>query len=422
MAIKYSIPRGTHDLLPSKSYQWEYVESIFRSVVKNFGYQEICTPIFEHAEIFERSSGEATDIVQKEMYRFTDRKGRNFALRPEGTAPVVRSYIENNLGADHQITKLFYVGQMFRYDRPQAGRTRQFSQYGTECIGSNHPYYDAENIAVFYTFLQRLGLKEFTVEINSIGCSNCSTIYNQILQDYFEPYLDSMCPDCKNRWEKNPKRLLDCKIAKCQAITQKSPSMLDYLDESCYHHFVKVQEYLQMLAVPFRINSRIVRGLDYYSLTAFEFTNNALGSQNALGGGGRYNGLIAKMGGKNTPAVGFAGGFSRLILSLENEKIPIGRPLIPQYYLIASGIKTIPQAIGIVSFLRKHGVYVEFDPETKSLASHLKKADRQRALFVLILGEDELMNCELTIKNMTTGHQKAISLDSLEELLTYCPV
>ena len=416
MNTKYTVPRGTSDILPKDAYKWEYMESLFRKVAKSFGYQEICTPIFEQTEVFERSAGDTTDIVQKEMYRFQDKKGRTFALRPEGTAPVIRSYIENNLGSDGQITKLFYIGNMFRYDRPQAGRSRQFSQYGCECIGTVHPYYDAENIAVFWTYLKTLGLKNFVVEINSIGCPNCSETYNTVLKEYFQKSLEILCPDCQSRYEKNPKRLLDCKVPQCKEIAMKSPSMLDFLDERCQIHFGEVQRYLKILKVNYIVNSRIVRGLDYYTQTAFEFINNNLGSQNALGGGGRYDGLVQQMGGKDTPAVGFAGGFSRLLLSLEQENLYQGEFARPKYYIISFNEETTSKAIEILDFLRNKGIYAEFEIEKTSMKSQMKSADRLKAEYTIILGEDELSQNMLSLKNMTTGEQKQIALDKIEEL------
>ena len=477
MTTKFTIPRGTSDILPEDSYKWEYVEAVFRKIAKSYGYKEIITPIFEHTEVFERSAGDTTDIVQKEMYRFQDKKGRSFALRPEGTAPVIRSYIENNLGSDGQITKLFYVGAMFRYDRPQAGRSRQFSQFGCECIGSNHPYYDAENIAVFWTFLTNLGLKNFEVEINSVGCPECSEIYNNALREYFQNHTANLCPDCLNRLDKNPKRLLDCKVPKCKEIAvdapticsphelasggqQNSPPHEAYgvggggggiipnselrtpnsnLCTNCHTHFTDVQYYLKILNIPFIVNPRIVRGLDYYTQTAFEFINKNLGSQNALGGGGRYNGLIQQMGGKDTPAVGFAGGFSRLLISLEQENLYIGENPRPKYYIIqianhlslAHGEKSQIQTpnselrtpnselhypLSIISYLRSKGIYAESEIEKTSMKTQMKSADRLKADFVIIIGEDEIAKNVFTLKDMKTGEQKQIPYEQITNL------
>jgi len=418
MGIKYNIPRGTFDVLPKDSFKWEYVENVYRNVAKNFGYKEIRTPIFEYTELFERSSGETSDVVQKEMYRFSDRKDRVLALRPEGTAPVIRSYIENNLGSDGHIVKLFYIGEMFRYNRPQTGRSRQFSQFGAECIGSNNPYYDAEIIALFYTFLQTLNLKNFIVEINSIGCTDCSSIYNKSLNEYYKESFNKLCPDCQIRFAKNPKRLLDCKVEKCKDMSEKAPSILDSLDEKCDLHFKFVQKYLKLLKIPFVINERIVRGLDYYTQTAFEFIpNDNNKSQNALGGGGRYNGLINLMGGKETPAVGFAGGITRLLLYLEKENLHQQDTSHPKYYVISLGEETTSVALYIVYYLREKGIYAEFDIEKKSMKSQMKNADRLKSEYVIILGENEVKHNVLTIKNMVSGDQKNISIDALDQLV-----
>jgi histidyl-tRNA synthetase len=417
MSLKFTVPRGTSDILPRDAYKWNYIEHVFIGVAQAFGYKQIVTPIFEHCEVFERSAGDSTDIVQKEMYKFSDKKGRLFALRPEGTAPVMRSIIENNLHIPGQVTKLFYTGQMFRYDRPQAGRSRQFSQYGCECVGSTHPYYDAESIALFYTFLTALDLKNFIVEINSIGCSICSVVYNDALKIYFEKYLEKLCLDCVNRYEKNPKRLLDCKVETCIEYNKNAPSMLDYLDDSCAEHFTEVQNFLKMLEVPYVINPRIVRGLDYYSQTAYEFINKNLGSQNALGGGGRYDSLIEQMGGRATPGVGFAGGFSRLILSLENENLYMGAEPTPIFYMVNCGDECVSTALSVISFLRKNGLCVEFEIDKKTMKSQMKSADRLGVLYTIIIGPEEIAHKRISVKYMPTGEQQFFHIDKLSELV-----
>ena len=417
MTVKLAVPRGTSDVLPKDSYKWEFVEKVFRQVAKNFGYQEIITPIFEHTEVFERSVGDTTDIIQKEMYRFTDKKGRVFALRPEGTAPVMRSLIENNLCADGHITKLFYLGPMFRYDRPQSGRSRQFSQYGLECLGTSHPYYDAEVIAVYFTYLKTLGLKNYEVEINSIGCPDCAVTYNKALKDYFVHFWNDLCEDCKTRFDKNPKRLLDCKIEKCKSYHSNAPSMLKYLDDKCKKHFDDVIKYLDLLNVTYNINPNIVRGLDYYTQTAFEFINYNLGSQNALGGGGRYDGLVKQMGGKDVPGVGFAGGISRLLLSLEQEQLYQGENPSPKFYIVSLGDALTQKAIELLNFLRNNNVYAEYDLEKTNIKSQMKNADRLKAQYSIILGENEVANGVLTIKDMTSGEQTDLPLEKVNELI-----
>jgi len=415
--MQYKIPRGTFDILPAESRRWQHVIEVFRATAKSFGYEEIVTPIFEQAELFERTSGEGTDVVQKEMYRFQDKKGRNFALRPEGTAPVVRSYVENHLDAQSRITKLYYLGPMFRYDRPQAGRYRQFYQYGAECIGSHHPYYDAEIIALQSAFLNRLELKKIELEINSVGCPECSKDYDKALARYFEPFKAELCPDCQSRLQTKPRRLLDCKIPQCKTIAAKAPEMLDYLDKDCREHFEQVQSYLKAMQIEYKINPRIVRGLDYYTHTAFEFLNPALGAQNAISGGGRYDGLVEQIGGKSTPAVGIAGGFERLLLSLEQEQIIVGEKNNPDGYLILLGNEAKELGISLLASWRKAGLAVAFDPEKESFKAQLKAADNQQARFALIIGEDEVKAGIITVKDLQSGEQIACKAEDITELL-----
>ena len=417
--MDYTIPRGTYDILPEMGHIRQKLQSIFEEVAAAYGYELIVTPIFEQSELFERSSGDSSDVVQKEMYRFQDRKGRSFALRPEGTAPVVRSYVENRLDLKSRLSKLYYSGPMFRYDRPQAGRYRQFYQYGIEMIGSNHPYFDAEVIALQWDFLCRLGLKSIRLEINSVGCPDCTQSYENALRDYYRPHLAELCPDCKQRFEKKPKRLLDCKVESCKKYRADAPSQLDYLDESCRDHFAKVQTYLDLFKVPYIVNPRIVRGLDYYSNTAFEFLNDALGAQNSIAGGGRYNALIEQIGGKATPAIGFAGGWERLILSLEAEQIKICEPPKPLAYLVLLGENTTTEGIKLLDALRKNGVYCEYDPEKNSLKAQMKAADTKGSRFALILGEDEIKAGEVLVKDLSTGIQDKKQLNDNDTLAEY---
>ncbi|PKN80271.1 MAG: histidine--tRNA ligase [Candidatus Cloacimonetes bacterium HGW-Cloacimonetes-1] len=403
--MKYKIPRGTFDILPDKSWLWQQLESTFFEVAKVYGYERIVTPIFEMSELFERSSGESSDIVQKEMYRFTDRKDRSFALRPEGTAPVVRSYVENHLDMQAKITKLYYMGPMFRYDRPQAGRYRQFYQYGVELIGSNHPYYDAEVIALQWDFLSRLGLQDIRVEINSVGCADCAKDYDAALRTYYTPHLDAMCPDCQARIETKPRRLLDCKVPACKALGKDAPSQLDFLDEPCHEHFDQVKNYLDVMKVPFVVNPKIVRGLDYYTNTAFEFINDQLGAQNSIAGGGRYNGLFEQIGGKSIPAIGFAGGFERLLLSIEKADLISGGRISPDVYAVALGDDAQAAILPLIATLRGAGLYVEYEPEKTTMKSQLKAADGKSSRFAMILGEDEVATKTVVIKNLLTKEQ-----------------
>jgi histidyl-tRNA synthetase len=413
VSSKYNLPRGTYDILPDVSYKWEYIINAFKNTAKLFNFKEIVTPIFEDANLFERSSGETSDIVQKEMYKFTDKKGRVFALRPEGTAPVVRSFVENNLSAQAGVQKLFYTGPMFRYDRPQKGRYRQFYQYGIEAIGSDNPYVDAEVIALFYTFIQKLGLTEFEVEINSVGNAAVAEKYDKALADYFRPHKEELCHDCQTRLEKKPRRLLDCKVKTCQEIGKNAPVMLDYLDEECSTHFEQVKEYLKQFKVPFSVNPKIVRGLDYYTHTAFEFLNHKLGAQNAIGAGGRYNGLVEQIGGKPMPGVGFAGGFERLLLSMESENLFSGDEIIPTVYIVAIGEKAQTKVAQIISLLRSNNISVEYDPDKTSLKAQMKAADKVKAKYAVILGEDELERGVVTLKNLQDRKQIDVTISEL---------
>ena len=413
MATKYSVPRGTFDILPDISYRWQFVTNVFREVAREFNYKEIVTPIFEKSEIFERSVGKSSDIVEKEMYKFEDKKGRIFALRPEGTAPVVRSFIENGLNLKPNSSKLYYLGPMFRYDRPQKGRYRQFYQYGIENIGSTNPYIDAEVIAFAYKFLNKLGLKNFKLQINSIGCKNCTQDYDNALIEYFTPNVNTLCSDCQKRLKKNPKRVLDCKVKSCKEIASDAPFMLDYLDEECADNFEKVKEYLNMMEIPFEVNPKIVRGLDYYSQTAFEFIDANLGAQNTLIGGGRYDTLAEQLGGKNMPGVGFAGGFERLLLSMEEEGLSFGTQQVPKVYLVALGEKARSAGIRLIMKLRDNGISAEFDPDKVSMNAQMKMTNKTGAKFALILGEDELEKNTIILKDLTKSEQKIINISDL---------
>jgi histidyl-tRNA synthetase len=413
MAVTYSIPRGTYDILPDKSFIWQYVQRLFRETAAEFGYNEIVTPIFENADLFERSVGDTSDIVEKEMYKFHDKKDRVFALRPEGTAPVVRSYVENSMHTLGGIQRLYYLGPMFRYDRPQKGRYRQFYQYGVEAIGSNHPYIDAEVIALQYTFLKKLGLENIKLEINSLGNKVSTDNYNKALAEYYAPHADKLCYDCSIRLEKNPRRLLDCKVPTCKELVAEAPVMLDYLDEECRTHFEAVQTYLVGMGVDFTINPRIVRGLDYYTHTAFEFLNNNLGSQNAVGGGGRYNSLVEQIGGKDAPGIGFAGGFERLLLSLEEENLFMGNALHPDVYVAVLGEESLVKAVHLMQQLRMKGIKVEYDPDKTSMKAQMKAADKAHATYALIVGENEINTGLYVLKSLAEGTQESLSLEAI---------
>ena len=412
---KYKIPRGTYDILPKDGYKWQFIRKKFKEIMKNYNYNEIVTPIFESAALFERSVGDTSDIVEKEMYKFKDKKGREFALRPEGTAPVVRSFVNNGLYMQGNHTKLFYDGPMFRYDRPQKGRYRQFYQFGIELIGTNEPYFDAEVISMGYRFLKCLGLSDFELQINSLGNPKRNNKYDEILKKYFEPFKDDLCDDCKRRLSKNPRRILDCKNMKCKEIAQNAPSLIDYLEPEAKEKFEKVSDYLDKLDVKYVINPKIVRGLDYYTDTAFEFITNKEKSQNAIIAGGRYNGLVKELGGKNVPGIGFAGGFERLILAMEKEGLSFGEKPKPEAFMVAMGNNAQNTAVKLLELLRSKGISAEYDISKTSFRSQLKAADKSGAKFAIIIGEDELKNNSFSLKNLESGKQKMFSKEELLE-------
>ncbi len=415
--MKYQIPRGTYDILPEQSHKWQKVISAFRELAAAYGYEEISTPVFEQAALFERSSGESSDVVKKEMYRFTDQKGREFALRPEGTAPVARAYLENRMDIGAAVKKLYYIGPMFRYDRPQAGRYRQFQQYGIEFIGSDHPYYDAEVISILWFYLSGLGLTKLRLELNSVGCPNCAKDYDRALHEYFRPHLSELCPDCQLRIDLKPRRLLDCKVKTCKEIAQGAPSQLDYLDEPCRVHFTATQRQLELMRVPFTINPRIVRGLDYYTNTAFEIVSDGLGAQNSLAGGGRYNGLLEQIGGKSIPAIGFAGGFERLLLALDEEKVSLGKALVPEVFVIPMGPAAQEYILPYLNALRQAGIFADYDPDKNSFKTQLKAADNRQARYALIIGETELAANSAILKDLGSGEQQTYPLEPLSALI-----
>jgi histidyl-tRNA synthetase len=420
MAI--NIPRGTADVLPGEVELWQFIESKARDICKRYNYSEIRTPIFEHTELFQRGVGETTDIVEKEMYTFLDKGDRSITLRPEGTAAVVRSYVENKMYGDpNQPTKLFYIGQMFRYERPQAGRMRQFTQFGIEAIGSHDPAIDAEVIALAMRLYGELGLTHLRLEINSVGCKTCRPIHREHLLKHLEGVKDQLCEDCQSRLERNPLRILDCKNEKCQQLTKESPTITEHLCEECDPHFAAVKGHLDRLGIAYHVNPRMVRGLDYYTRTAFEIMAEGFGAITTICGGGRYNGLVAEVGGNDMPGIGFAMSIERVLLTLKSQglELPISKGI--DCYLVALGEEAEKASLAILDSLRNAGISCDKDYVGRKMKAQLKAADRYNARFVLILGEDELANHYIVIKNMANGEQKQASLNDfvtvIKELL-----
>ncbi len=407
-------PRGTKDILPSTSKHWQYLEGTIRDLCQLYSYKEIRTPIFEHTELFLRGIGETTDIVEKEMYTFTDRGGRNITLRPENTASCVRSFLENKLYADSmQPTKLFYIGPMFRYDRPQAGRFRQFHQFGVEALGASEATVDAEIITLAVHFLERLGLQALNLYINSVGCPNCRPVYRTKLQDYLREKLPELCGDCQSRFDRNPMRILDCKNEKCTSLSQGAPQMLDCLCDDCNNHFAKLKGLLSEAGINYNLNPRLVRGLDYYTKTAFEIQYSPLGAQSAVCGGGRYDGLVAECGGQNTPGIGFAVGIERVLLALENQK------LLPQLdrgidvYIAFMGTEAQLSAFKLLYDLRLNGVSADMDFMNRNIKGQMKQANKYPAKFVAIIGEDEVAQQKVMLKSMATGEQELVNRNEI---------
>lgn len=407
-------PRGTRDILPKEVYKWHYVEKKFREICALYGYEEMRTPIFEHTEVFTRSVGDTTDIVQKEMYTFTDKGDRQISLKPEGTAGTIRSFIENKLYADTQPTKLFYITPCFRYERPQAGRQRQFHQFGIEALGSDTPSIDAEVISLAVQFFNELGLKDLSVNINSVGCPVCREEYNKTLKAYLDAKSDVLCETCLERKDKNPMRVIDCKNPTCKENITDIPFMIDHLCDDCENHFDKLQEYLREMDIKFVVDKTIVRGLDYYRKTAFEIISNDIGSQSTVCGGGRYDGLVEQLGGpKGISGIGFGLGAERLLLTLENNNIEIENPKSTDIYIATIGDIAKTKSFGLIKALRDNHISADIDHLGKSLKAQFKYSDKINAKYTIVIGDDELANDAATLKNMETSEQTTVKLSEL---------
>jgi histidyl-tRNA synthetase len=416
MSIK--APRGTIDILPQDMKRWHFIEDIVRKTFSCYGYQEIRTPVFEATELFIRGIGEATDIVNKEMYTFQDKKGRSITLRPENTAAVVRAYMEHGLGNQQgSLVKMFYMGPMFRYERPQAGRQRQFYQFGTEALGSMHPGVDAETIAMILSIFERIGLNGLKAEINSVGCDGCRTNYRTILYKYFQTRIAHMCFDCQMRLEKNPMRILDCKALACQSYIEECPAVIDSVCEPCRGHMDEVIRYLYLMGVSPVVNPRLVRGLDYYTRTAFEIRDESLGSQNAVAAGGRYDNLVQDMGGNITPAIGFAAGMERIVLAMKNKGLG---PIIKQniVYIATTSELVKDTAIVLAQRLRAGDILVELSLDKKSMKSQFRQAANISARYVIVVGDEEISQGKVMLRDMIKEEQRLVDMEGLHGLLS----
>lgn len=410
-------PRGTKDILPDTVGEWTYVEQKIRDLCSRYGYREIRTPMFEHTELFHRGIGEGTDVVDKEMYTFKDRGDRSITLRPENTASAVRAYLQNKLYGDSSLTKLFYIGSMFRYDRPQAGRMREFHQFGIEALGEENPAVDAEVILLAVDFLRSLGLKDLELSLNSVGCPSCRPVYRKALQDYFRDKLDDLCDDCKDRFDRSPLRILDCKVDADKPFMKDAPRITDCLCDACQDHFHMVQEYLSHAGISFQLDPRLVRGLDYYTKTAFEIKYAPLGAQSAVAGGGRYDGLIEEIGGKPTPAVGFATGLERVLLALEKQGLLPEQDRKTDGFVIALGDAAQLPAFGLLEKLRRAGLKAGMDYAGRSMKAQMKQANKAGARYALIIGEEEVKESCVQLKNMANSEQQKVSFDNIVEKL-----
>lgn len=410
--------KGTADVLPNESYRWQYIEKVMLSTARLFGYREIRVPVFEHTEVFSRNVGDTTDVVQKEMYTFDDKGGRSITLRPELTAGVVRSSIEHGLIYDALPEKVCYIGGCYRYEKPQAGRLREFHQFGMECIGASSPAADYEIIAAANQVLKTIGIEKISLEINSIGCPECRKEYQKALKSYFTDNIDDLCGTCKDRLNRNPMRILDCKSPVCSKLAKNAPKVIDFLCDDCKEHFEGVKSHLDSAGIKYTVNPQIVRGLDYYTRTVFEFVSGDIGAQSTVCGGGRYDGLIGQMGGKDTPALGFGMGIERLLLLLENQKTEIPPEPKCDLYIATMGNAAELKATEISSSLRFDGFEVQTDICSRGLKAQMKFADKIGAKFSMVLGDNELQNNKAVIKNMATGDTSEAALDNISDKLS----
>lgn len=412
MALITKAIKGTKDVLPNDVHKNQYIESTCLSVAANFGYKEIRTPVFEHTELFQRGVGDTTDVVQKEMYTFDDKGGRSITLRPEGTAGAARSFLENGLCNEALPQKVCYLTSCYRYEKPQAGRLREFHQFGIECFGATSPLADAEMISLAKQVFDTLQVKDLHLEINSIGCPKCRAEYHKALKEYFASRKDELCATCQDRLERNPMRILDCKSPVCSEIAKDAPVVLDYLCDECKEHFESVKKYLDAMNIEYTVNPQIVRGLDYYTKTVFEFVSDSIGAQGTVCGGGRYDGLIEEFGGQRTPSLGFGMGLERLQLVMEAQGCPFPEAEKPDLFIVALGDKATLKAVEIAKDMRDEGFSVLYDLNARSLRAQMKYADKMGAKFNVVIGDNEVDEKIAELKNMATGEKTEVSLET----------
>lgn len=413
MAKSYQAPRGTQDILPPVSDRWHHLESTFRKVCERYGYQEVRTPVFEESGLFARGIGDATDIVSKEMYVFEDRGGRSMALRPEGTAGIVRAFVEHKLAGEKSAWKVFYFMSIFRYERPQAGRYRQAHQVGVECFGPTGPDADAEVIALNMAWYRELGIRGHELRLNSLGCPVCRPSHRQALSEALSEVRGDLCPTCQGRMETNPLRVFDCKSAECQALVASAPSTVDYLCAECQSHFARLRDLLEAMELPYELAPRLVRGLDYYTRTAWEVKYSGLGAQDALCGGGRYDGLVEELGGPATPGIGFAAGIERALYALEQGGIEIPGRSARGTLVIGLDEESRRRALLLAESIRGHGLRAETDYFDRGLKAQMKQADRLGARCAVILGEDELKTGRAVVRDLESGDQSEVPIDDV---------
>lgn len=408
--------KGTKDMLPSEAYKWNYIADKLRKISEEYGIREIRTPMFEATELFERGVGETTDVVQKEMYTFEDKGGRSITLKPEGTAPAVRAFIEHSLYADAQPTKMFYFTDCFRYEKMQKGRLRQFHQYGIEVFGSQEASIDAEIISLVMRSLDEFGIKGISLNINSLGCPSCRAKYNEALKEYLKSNYDDLCETCKTRFEKNPMRIIDCKEKKCKEIVKNVPIILDFICDECKEHFEKLKNYLTAMGIEYNVDPQIVRGLDYYSKTVFEVIKDGL----TICGGGRYDYLVEEIGGPKTPAMGFGLGLERLLLTLEEEGIKIEEPNRCDLFIGSMGDNAKLKAMKLAFDLRKEGLKVDIDHLGKSVKAQMKYANKIGARFTFVIGDSEIQENMVNVKRMSDGEKFEVALDNIKNIVNIC--